>query len=252
MSKQNLWECSFEFIKHQQKRRAEVVTLLLEPKRNDVVLDVGCHEGYIMSFFAGQAGFVVGLDVSLDAIKIAKSKLNASNLDFCRGDASKLPFRPSCFDKMTVLEVLEHLPNLEMSVEEIDRCAKENAVLVISLPWKEKIPHLPARMPHKETGRLVPRWGHLHSFDDADIASLLPSYYALIIKKHLPNTYIHLITWLPVLRHLPLRNWLRINDILGKIRKGYWVICKFKKVASQVNKLPARAKNGARIDEQEN
>lgn len=235
MSNQNLWEFSFEFIKHQQKRRAEVTTLLLEPKRNDVVLDVGCHEGYIMSFFVGQAGFVVGLDMSSDAIKIAKSKLSASNLDFCRGDASNLPFRSSCFDKITVLEVLEHLPNLGMGVEEVDRCAKDNAILVISVPRKEKIPYVR----HKKSGKLVPRWGHLHSFDDTDIVSLLPNYYTLITKKHLPNTYFHLITWLPILRHLPLRNWLRINDILGTIRRGYWVIYKFKKVASQVNKSPA-------------
>jgi len=234
MSNQNLWEIDAEYIKHQHKRRAEVVALLLELKQNDVVLDIGCGEGYITSFLLGQAGFVVGLDVSSDHVKIAKSKLNASNVDFCRGDTSNLPFRPSCFDKITALEVLEHLPNLEMSVEEIDRCAKENAVLVISVPWKEKIPH----QRHKKTGRHVPRWGHLHSFDDADIASLLPSYYALVIKKHLPNTYIHLITWLPVLRHLPPRNWLRINDILGKIRKGYWVIYKFKKVANRRRDFP--------------
>ena len=234
MSSQNLWKFGFEFIKHQQKRRAEITTLLLEPKRNDVVLDVGCHEGYLTSFFVGQADFVVGLDISSNAIKIAKSKLSASNLDFCRGDASKLPFRSSCFDKIAVLEVLEHLPNPGMCAEEIGRCAKDNATLAISVPWEEKIPH--AR--HKQSGKLVPRWGHLHSFDDAEMASLLPSYYALVVKKHLPNTYIHLITWLPVLRHLPLRNWLRINDILGKIRKGYWVIYKFKKVASQEKRLP--------------
>lgn len=62
---QNIWEIKNAIDKHKHKRRAEVVTFLLELQSNDLVLDVGCSEGYITSFFADQAGFVVGASAPL-------------------------------------------------------------------------------------------------------------------------------------------------------------------------------------------
>ena len=226
MHEENLWEIKFEHLKHLHKRRAEAIALLLELKHDDVLLDVGCGEGYVTSFFLNQAGFTVGLDVSLRHLKIAKTKLPASSTDFCRGDALNLPFRSACFDKIAVLEVLEHLRRPRICVREADRCAKKNALIVISVPWREKIRH----EYNEKLGSHVPKWGHLHSFSERDIVSFLPSPYALIVKKHLPNTDIHKITWLPLIRHLPIRIWLKLNDKLGRIEKGYWVIFKFKKL----------------------
>jgi len=226
MHRENLGKIiNFEHLKHLHKRRAEVSALLLEIERDDVVLDVGCREGYVTSFFLDQAGFTVGLDVSLEHLKIAKTKLPASNTDFCRGDASNLPFRSASFDKIAVLEVLEHLRRPGICVREADRCAKKNALIVISVPWREKRRYVR----DEKSGSLVPKWGHLHSFSEKDIVSFLPSFYALIVRKYLPNTNIHMITWLPLIKRLPIRIWLKLNDKLGKIKRGYWVIFKFKK-----------------------
>lgn len=223
MFRQNIWQIKSRFTKHALKRRAEVTALVSELRHSDIVLDVGCRDGYITSFFVGQSGFVVGLDLSLDTLKTAKSKLTTSNIDFCRGDANKLPFRSLCFDKVMALQLLEHLPRLDICIEEIDRCAKNNAILTISVPWKEKIPRVKGG---------IPRWGHLHSFSERGVISLLPNYYTLVARKNLPNAYIDLITSLPILNRLPLKTWLAINDVLGKIKMGYWAIYKFKKLSN--------------------
>ena len=161
--------------------------------------------------------------MSLKRLKIAKTKLPASNTDFCRGDALNLPFRSACFDKIAVLE---HLRRPGICVREADRCAKKNALIVISVPRREKIRHVR----NEKSGNLVPKWGHLRSFSERDIVSFLPSFYALIARKYLPNTDIHKITWLPLIKRLPIRIWLKLNDKLGKIKKGYRVIFKFKKL----------------------
>jgi len=34
---------------------------------------------------------------------------------------------------------------------------------------------------------------------------------------------------LEVLEHLPFRLWLLLNDLLGKFRKGYWILVKYEK-----------------------
>jgi len=226
---ENIWQIRSRFVKHAHKIRAEVTAHVSQAGPGDLVLDVGCREGYITSFLVDKCDFVVGLDISREFLKIAKSKLRGSKIDFCQGDATKLPFKSLCFDKIMVLELLEHLTDPRACVKEVDRCAGNDAILTLSLPWKEKIPYVK----HKHSGRLVPRWGHLHSFSEKDVVSFLPSYYELVTKKNLPNFYLHVITSLPILNHLPLKTWLAINNALGKINKGYWAIYKFKKLGSK-------------------
>lgn len=210
-----------------QRRRAEAVLMLLNLKSGDTVLDVGCGDGFMTSFLAKFASFVVGIDFSRGELKIAKSKVKSSNADFILGDITKLPFRPSSFNKAAVLEVLEHLSKPEFCVEGVDKCTTDDAVLVISVPWKEQITYI--RCIH--CGKLTPLWGHLHSFDLENIISIFPDYYRLQKKVHLPN--IALISSSKVFSYLPTRLWLLLNNFLGKIRKGYWIVLRFRKIIAR-------------------
>jgi len=215
----NPWKISDEVERLRQRRRAEVTSLLLNPKHTDTVLEVGCGGGYITSFFAPRVAYTVCLDISLEALKIARSKLDASNISFILGNATKLPFRSSCFDKVVVPEVLEHLTDPKLCTNEVGRCNKERGLVIISVPYKEKISY--TRCLHCK--KLTPLWGHLHSFNEQDIISLLPNNYTLISKKHLPNVF----SLSRIFRNLPFKVWLMLNDLLGKLGKGYWIVYKF-------------------------
>jgi len=206
--------------KYRQIRRAQAVAVFLQPRSDDLILDVGCGTGFMMNFFANCVGFVVGLDNSLKALKAARSNVTSSNTNFILGDATRLPLKSSIFDKVTILEVLEHLSHPKLCITEVDRCAKRDAVVVISVPYKEEI-----RMIFTPDGNLAPLWGHLHSFSEEDVFSLLPKHYKLLGKRHLPNMFFRFA----VFQFLPLSIWLFLNDFIGIIRKGYWVILKFKK-----------------------
>lgn len=111
--------------KHQQRRRAEVTTLLLEIKPTDLILDVGCGDGSVTKHFAPHAGYTIGVDVSMRLLGEARSKFRSTNVSLVLGEATKLPFQLSCFDKIVALEVLEHLPNPKLCIKEVDRCIKK-------------------------------------------------------------------------------------------------------------------------------
>jgi len=191
---QNIWELKGRSL-HGQRRRAEVTLMLLNLKFNDIVLDVGCGEGFATSFLANSARFVVGL-----------------------------PFKSSIFTKVTLLEVLEHLMKPELCIKEVERCSSDDSVVVVSVPWREKITY--TRCIH--CGKLTPLWGHLHSFDLKDIISLFPKSYKLKRKIHLPNT--PFISLSRIFSLLSTKVWLLLNNFLGRRkRKGYWIILKLKK-----------------------
>jgi cyclopropane fatty-acyl-phospholipid synthase-like methyltransferase len=70
MDVQNIFELSGR-ARHRQQRRAQIITFYLKPSKENVVLDIGCAEGFVTSYFL-KAGFVIGLELSEDSLKIAK------------------------------------------------------------------------------------------------------------------------------------------------------------------------------------
>lgn len=205
-----------------QQRRAELTTFLLEPNNNDVILDVGCGVGYQLSYVAKRSGYSIGLDLSSESLKEAKSKLRTYEVDFIQGSSNHLPFRSKVFDKILCLELLEHLPKPSKCVIEIERCLKTGGSLMISAPYKEKIMYIPC----VHCGRLTPIWGHLHSFDERKIVRLVPESYRLLEKKYL-NVLIR-----THLKKFPFKIWLFINDlanIMPIIGNCSHIITKFRK-----------------------
>jgi len=222
MSRQNVWKLQGSSL-NRQVRRGQVVKDMLNHSRTKCILDIGCAEGFITSFLSQPPAYVVGIDLDR-SIKIAKSKVR--DADFIYATITHLPFRDKCFDAVTLLEILEHLPNpiLKDGIKKVDRVLKPGGILLISVPYKEQITY--TRCIH--CGKLTPLWGHLHSLDEYKVTSLLPKNYKLIEKKHFPN--IPSISCSRLMELLPLRLWLIINDILGIIRKGCWIILKCKRV----------------------
>jgi len=129
MDTQNIFELSGRD-RHRQQRRAQVTVFYLNPQKEDVILDVGCAEGFVTSYFL-KADFVIGLELSENSLKIAKQKLGTYNVQFIRADAMAIPIRASSIDKITVLEVLEHLPteSQQRLCREIDRVLRRGELL---------------------------------------------------------------------------------------------------------------------------
>lgn len=94
----------------------------------DFTLDIGCGTGVLEEKFVPYAS-VVGLDLSNEMITIAQSKQMAS-LALVLGDAEKLPFASSSFDKVLSCYAVKYC-NLESFVSQIYRVLKPGGHLVL-------------------------------------------------------------------------------------------------------------------------
>ena len=85
-------------------RSSAKLVQLAKIKQGDDVLDIACGTGAVtkkISKIIGRTGRVIGTDVSLNAIKIAKKwNGNSHNLDFQVADAENLSFEKK-FDAIT-------------------------------------------------------------------------------------------------------------------------------------------------------
>jgi len=224
MSDQNIWEIRDKRLSHRQRRRAQTTALLLELKPHDILLDVGCGESFVASYLT-DCGFIVGVDLNLDALQFGKGKVNKANVSFVLCTLTNLPFKERVFDKVAILEVLEHLPRISQKLlaNEVDRVVRNRGTLVISVPYKERIEY--TRCIH--CGKRTPLWGHLHTMDKKDVTALLPSHYILLTTLTLPN--VGFISLSGLFSHLHLKIWLLLNNLLGKLHKGYWLLLKYRK-----------------------
>src|SRR3989338_6230500 len=100
------------------------------------VLDLGCGNGNHLIFFAGQGYDVSGLDISSEAIEIARAWLDKNSLkaDLKVGDIEKLPYPDDTFDVVISHGVFDHIPSskAKKAIEEVHRVCKSGAYICIT------------------------------------------------------------------------------------------------------------------------
>lgn len=88
------------------------------------VLDVGCGSGLFFEKVAGQADFVVGVDVSRGLLKKANQRAKVcGNVSVVLADADHLPFQGGCFGAVFAFTVLQNMPQPAVTLGEVKRVA---------------------------------------------------------------------------------------------------------------------------------
>ncbi len=101
------------------------------------VLDIGCGTGDLADFYLGE---YIGLDISDVAIKLAREnrRRNAefANIDFVKPYTSDI----GKFDTFVIAEVLEHITDDTILMDNIKKMASDNARIIISVPNGDRVP----------------------------------------------------------------------------------------------------------------
>ena len=94
---------------------------LAAPQRGSRALDLATGTGDIAFALAARGARVVGLDITLRMIELARAKRHHGLVRFLVGDMLALPFPPACFDIVTTGYGLRNVPNLTTAIDEIGR-----------------------------------------------------------------------------------------------------------------------------------
>ena len=104
-------------------------------KSTDVILDLGCGTGRDLQIASRKVKKAVGVDIDEKQIRNATNEATLkklSNIRFRVVDANKkLPFKDDSFDKVVVSDVLEHLDNRNLAINEVRRILKNRGFIFL-------------------------------------------------------------------------------------------------------------------------
>ncbi len=210
---------------------------------NMVTLDFGCGRGELLVHLAKAGNRVLGIDYSYSALKYA-TELRARQDDSVKRRiflintrAGKLPFIDNCFDRIFMVDVIEHLYLKEERIilKEFHRILKPNGALIIhtinrldyDIAWKCYIYYI-ARIIKKVKGKKMDisrdkrieteKKFHINEKDPKNLKEILVEtgftkvsikprniYEEVNLSKYLFNEfilYLRAISWLPPLSHI--------------------------------------------------
>jgi len=134
------------------------------------LLDVGCGEGYVLRHLRGAWPELAaqGVDGDREALVQARGSIPGAFLG--HADASYLPFAGNSFDMVACLEVLEHLREPALAMEELARVSR--GYLLLSVP-NQPFFSLSNLVRGKNVRRLGEDPEHLHHWTALQFVSMI-------------------------------------------------------------------------------
>ena len=114
----------------------------LNLETGQLLLDMGCGEGrHSIGALLETPANVIGLDLSIEDLNTAKSRLNDFDLSdhdtFCTfgvGNIKNIPIENASLDAVMCSEVLEHVDSPKESIQELVRVLKPGGIMALSVP----------------------------------------------------------------------------------------------------------------------
>ncbi len=94
------------------------------------ILDIGCGTGELLNYFSKKNWSVTGVEPNASVREFAINSNNINVLD----ERSLDELEPNSFDVITMWHVLEHVPNLNSRLEQLNNLLKYNGTIIIALP----------------------------------------------------------------------------------------------------------------------
>ncbi len=147
----------------------------------ETVLDLACGPGTLTRRLAdavGDAGLVVGVDLSEAMLARATRGVRASNVALMRADATDLPLRADTVDAVCCSLCLHLVPDLETALTGIARVLRPGGPIAIAVPA-----HAPG--PLRVFSEALSRWGQARLFDRGELSAALEGHGFVRLRERI-------------------------------------------------------------------
>ncbi|MDA4129918.1 MAG: class I SAM-dependent methyltransferase [Thaumarchaeota archaeon] len=168
--------------KRQFRNDYPILLRLLDPKKEDVILDVGAGTGVIANEIANISDDMFALEPNNSRVEYIKRKF--PQVKAFNGVSESIPFPEAYFSKAYSTSAFHHFPDQEGALYELNRVIKSNGILVINdlLPGKVKLESRVAKvkfLSQKELGEKLEQSG----FEVKETARGRKGYFILSTKS---------------------------------------------------------------------
>ncbi len=198
-----------------ERLRSREALIAEVPKNTKLILDIGCGGAWVAAHFTQKNIDVISLDVSeRNPIRALVNNPNPHHAAVV-SDSLHLPFQDASIDVIIASEVLEHLPEPALFVQEWLRVLKPGGTLLMITPYNEK------RVFHTciHCHELTPANAHLHTINDKNIRDYLPRHFSNLTTKAFSNKTFTKLRLYYLLRFLPFSLWKNLDNFLNKFVK---------------------------------
>ncbi len=198
--------------KHELRRLHESVIRETEGEM-EIILDVGCGNGWVSKKLIPLGKKVISMDISTENPLKAIRDLKHENHAGLIADAYNIPLKESSVDCVIASEILEHVPDPRTLISGFVRLLKPGGKLIITVPYNENIEYNLC----VHCNRPTPRYAHLNSFNEHNISQFIPDKgISWKVTKSLDRYLIRIRSHL-ILRFLPYDLWRLIDSLFGKV-----------------------------------
>lgn len=197
---------------HEARRLHE--TILKEvPAEAEHLLDVGCGNAWVAEHFCPKGKTVISLDIASRNPEKALEKYPFLNHFALVADVYALPFRPNTFDCIIAAEIIEHVADPRLFIDQLLKVLRPGGKLIVTTPFEEKITYSLCIHCNRPTSQHA----HLHSFSKDSLAQLVRRDRVVNLKmKSFSNKALTKLQTHIFFKYLPTSLW-RVADQLANV-----------------------------------
>lgn len=171
-----------------KQRKLKEISSLLGPTDRLHCLDVGGDNGVISYMLRRNGGDWKSADLDPASVESIKNLVHSEVYQI---DGNSTPFQENEFDRVAIVDFLEHIPNDEQFISELYRIMGPGGVLVVNVP---NIKNGVLRRMRNALGQTDEKHGHLRSgYTLAKLERLLGDKFRLIQSKTYSKFFSELI-----------------------------------------------------------